>query len=50
MAYIARVLKDINLEFKKGEIMPPELVSYLVRTCKIVTMVENGDVEIGTTG
>lgn len=48
MAFHAKVLKDISIEFGAGEIMPPELVGYLTRTCKIMSMVANGEVEIGT--
>lgn len=47
MAFNAKALKDFSIDFEKGQILPPELVSYLVRTGRIMSMVAAGELEIG---
>jgi hypothetical protein len=47
MAYVAKVIKDFNIEFHAGEILPSDLLQYLTRTGKIATLMSMEVIEVG---
>lgn len=49
-AFWGKVLKPFAISFREGEILPPEVLGYMMRSGVFFQLVEEGKIEVGRNG